>query len=354
MRLPAIPRRRGLLIMLTTTLALLGGCADQVPVSHGQIEAFDTRVDVTLIGIERQRARRVTRQLDDDFQRMHEAWHAWRAGPVSRMNRKFNEGSEPFAAPPSVLPLLQLSKQLAQQSDNLFNPAIGHLVKAWGFQGRATECLRPPPQDLIDEALKANPTMQDVHIDGFRVWSDNDMVKLDFRAIQKGFAIDHAIARLEDEGIENASVAIDGNIRAIGSRDGYPWSITVRGPEGGGIFATLEILGNEAAFTAGEYKRNFAWKGEVYHSIIDPRTGFPAVGTASVTVLHPSSSTANAAANALFVAGPTEWHRIAKQMGIHYVMLTDDEGRVHMNPAMQARVKLHSGTREIVISAPLT
>jgi hypothetical protein len=35
-------------------------------------------------------------------------------------------------------------------------------------------------------------------------------------------------------------------------------------------------------------------------------------------------------------------------------MLTDSEGRVHMNPAMQARVKLHASNRQVVISAPLT
>ena len=73
-----------------------------------------------------------------------------------------------------------------------------------------------------------------------------------------------------------------------------------------------------------------------------------------MTVLHPNASTANAAATALFIAGPDEWHRVARMMGIRYVMLTDSQGRLHMNPAMQARVKLHSRNRKIVISEPLT
>ena len=41
-------------------------------------------------------------------------------------------------------------------------------------------------------------------------------------------------------------------------------------------------------------------------------------------------------------------------MGVRYVMLTDDAGRIHMNPAMQARVKLKALNREVIISQPLT
>jgi hypothetical protein len=41
-------------------------------------------------------------------------------------------------------------------------------------------------------------------------------------------------------------------------------------------------------------------------------------------------------------------------MGIRYVMLSDRDGRLHMNPAMQARVKLHGSKREIIVSEPLS
>ena len=143
---------------------------------------------------------------------------------------------------------------------------------------------------------------------------------------------------------------------ASGLRDTHRGSpkATVQRPAGGGIFATLKLIGSEAAFTAGRYQNNFSWQGEVYHDIIDPRTGYPARGTASVTVLHPNASTADAAASALFVAGPSDWHRLARKMGLRYVMLTDTEGRIYMNPAMRQRVKLHRGTGNVIISEPLS
>ena len=207
---------------------------------------------------------------------------------------------------------------------------------------------------MIEQVLADQPTMRDVHIDGFRVWSDNQTVRIDLRDIRRGYAIDRAIARLQELGIRSARISIDGNVRAIGSRDGHPWSHAIRGPDGGGVYATLDIKGNEAAFTAGNYQNAFTWEGEEFHDILDPRTGYPAIGTAAVTVLHPNASTADAAATALFVAGPTEWHRLARQLGIRYVMLTDSEGRVHMNPAMKQRIKLHRANREIIISEPLS
>ena len=354
MRMPASTWSHLLPLGLVVILVALSGCANNDPVSRGRITAFDNRIDITLIGVNRSRAAEITAILEQDLRLMEAAWHAWKSGPVARMNALFNESDKPFAAPPSVLPLLELSQRLAAQSEQLFNPAIGHLIRAWGFQGRSIDCLRPPPDDLIQQAVADNPTMDDIHIDGFRVWSDNQTVKLDFRAIQRGFAVDRAIARLQELGIDNASVSIGGDVTVIGSRDGHPWSIGVRGPAGGGIFATLKLIGSEAAFTAGRYQNNFSWQGEVYHDIIDPRTGYPARGTASVTVLHPNASTADAAASALFVAGPSDWHRLARKMGLRYVMLTDTEGRIYMNPAMRQRVKLHRGTGNVIISEPLS
>jgi len=353
MRMFARPHLSGNLLGLLAALVVLTGCEPQDPVSRAQLSAFGSTMEVTLIGVDRRRATEIMQVLQNDLRLMEAAWHAWEPGPVSHMNTLFNEGNTAFTAPPSVLPLLRLSRALSEQSEGLFNPAIGHLFREWGFQGRAVECLQPPPEEVIDLVVSAQPRMSDIEIDGLRVSAAKDIVKLDFRGIQKGFAIDQAIARLQEFGVHNASINAAGDLRAIGSRAGNPWSVAIRGPRSGGVFATLKISGNEAAFTTGNHQQNFTWKGELYHDLIDPRTGYPAVGTASVTVLHANASTADAAATALFIAGPKYWHRVAKKMGIRYVMLTDSEGRVHMNPAMQARVKLQGSNHEVIISKPL-
>lgn len=354
MRTPAPAVLRVLPLVLLAGM-LIAGCARKDPVASTKVPAFDTTVNITLIGVDRNKATRITSVLATDFAQMEQEWHAWReGGPIAHVNQRFNAGDGEFIAPPSVLSLVQLSKSLSDLSGGLFNPAIGHLFRAWGFQGRPGDCLKPPSREVIDQVVKAAPSMGDVQVHGIRLRSDNHLVKLDFRAIQTGFVIDQAIARLQELGIHSASITIDGNVRAIGSRDGHPWSVPLRGPDGGGIIATVQIKGNEAAFTASDYRNSFTWEGRNYHDIIDPRSGYPAGDTASVTVLHSNASTADAAATALFIAGPRDWHRVARDMGVRYVMLTDKQGRLHMNPAMKARLRLQQGNREVIVSEPLT
>jgi thiamine biosynthesis lipoprotein len=341
-------------LALFIVVLLVAGCGSKDPVARGTAQAFGTEVEITLIGINRQRAAEVTDILADEFAFMDSAWHVEPPSPLAHVNTLISAGNNRFAAPPSLLPLLSLAQRLSMQSDELFNPTIGRLVRAWGFDSGSQDCLRPPPQELLDTFLAQRPSISDLTIEGFRVHSQNQAVRLNFRDIRRGYAIDRAIARLQELGIHSARVSIDGNMRAIGSRDGHPWSHAIRGPDGGGVYATLEIKGNEAAFTAGNYQSAFSWQGAVYHDILDPRTGYPASETASVTVVHPDASTADAAVTALFIAGPKEWHRLAQQMGLRYVMLTDSDGRVHMNPAMLDRIKLHRANREVIISEPLS
>ena len=73
-----------------------------------------------------------------------------------------------------------------------------------------------------------------------------------------------------------------------------------------------------------------------------------------VRALYREAATADAAATALFVAGPDDWTALARRMGIRYVMLIDRDGVVHMNPAMQSRVRFETDTPTIRLSKPLT
>jgi len=60
----------------------------------------------------------------------------------------------------------------------------------------------------------------------------------------------------------------------------------------------------------------------------------------AVTVVHDNAVIADAAATALFVAGPSDWLVITQQMGIDRVTLVDSAGTIHMTPAMQAIIEL--------------
>jgi thiamine biosynthesis lipoprotein len=88
--------------------------------------------------------------------------------------------------------------------------------------------------------------------------------------------------------------------------------------------------------------------------MLDPRNGRPVRDTQAVTVIHPEAAVAAAAATALFVAGPDHWHEVAQALGLRYALLVDNDGTVHMNPALHERLRLVDNNIPVEISAPLT
>jgi len=326
---------------LAALLALLLTACERSPeVQHTSLMAFDTPTELTLAGADAQRAAQITQLLAADFAEMERAWHAWRPGPVPRTNWLLGQNQR-FAAPPSLIPLVQVSRDLAMRSEHLFNPAIGGLIKLWGFQSDDGNTSRPPPDPAaIAALLAADPRMDDLTVDGFMLETRNPAVQLDFDAIAKGYGTDFAVQHLRELGVHNAIIQIGNDLRAIGDLDGQPWRIAIRDADGDGVLGELSLHGDESVFTSGNDQRAFEWQGRRYHPILDPRTGYPAEGTRSVTVIHNDAATADAAATALFVAGPRDWPRIAARLGVTQVLLVDDQNVVHMTPAMAARVQL--------------
>ena len=340
-------------LLLLVALLLGAGCMDKTsPVHDAQILAFGTLIDVSIAGKPLEEAQAAVVKLEGAFAEMHKNWHAWDPGPLQQTNQKLQKGIS-FEPDPLVMPLITLSIPLAIASEHLFNPAIGHLIDIWGFQGNQLDCSRLPSDDLISKQLRMAPRMTDLKLENGLLRSDNPDVKLDFGAVGKGYGVDLAIQILRNLGVDNAIINAGGDLRAIGNRGGRPWRIAVRHPAGG-ILGSLEVEGDESVFTSGDYERKYQCDGKTYHHIIDPRTGYPAQGTSSVTVIHPDAATADAAATALFIAGPEDWQRIAKRMGIRYVALLDSQGRLHMNPAMAKRLHLLNDQIPVEISEPLS
>lgn len=302
-----------------------------------QVFAFGTVVEVSIWGLDQQQARQVVAELMSGFEYLNRTLHPRQGGSLARINELLPHGAD-FSASPAVLPLIKQSTDLSRKSDYLFNPAIGSLVRLWQFDQMPEEGLKPPPAHAIQSLVDMNMTMENLQIKGISMRSDVKELLLDFGAIGKGFAVDKAIEQLKDMGVDNAIVNAGGDLRAIGQPGDRKWKVAVRHPRQQGMIASLDIAGDESVFTSGDYERFYEYQGQRYHHILDPRTGYPATDVMSVTVIHHDATTADAAATALFVAGPEQWHRVAKAMGIKWVMLVDKDMRVHMNPAMAQRI----------------
>jgi thiamine biosynthesis lipoprotein len=147
-----------------------------------------------------------------------------------------------------------------------------------------------------------------------------------------------AVALLEQHGIDNLIVNAGGDLCVRGRHGERPWHIGIRAPDGNGVLATLDVEGARCVFTSGDYERYFEFEGKRYAHILDPRSGYPADATRSVTVVAGDAALADAAATALFVAGPAEWKDIARSMGVYDVLLVDKTGNTYLTRDLESAV----------------
>ena len=333
---------------------ILIGCS-QKPLYEEEFYVFGTLVNVSIWGVSTAQAQQAVNTMAHDFQSMHHRWHAWEPGPLVDLNKAIAAGQVWTVKDESLLALIQQSQLLSQQSEGLFNPAVGQLIKLWGFhRSEFPDYDTLPPSTAIATLVAQAPNMADIQLQGNQVSSRNRAVQLDFGAIAKGYAIDLAVKKLQQEGINNAIVNAGGNLKVIGQKGTESWRIGIRHPSGQGVLAAISVSGEESVITSGNYERFHKYKGKHYSHIIDPRNGMPVHGVTSVTVIDPSGTRADAAATALMVAGLSNWHRIAKQMGIKYVMVVDEAATIYMNPAMAKRVEFQTPQPpKVVLSKPL-
>jgi len=345
---------RALLFSLLLPVIFLTGCSNTGTVFKDRFFAFGTLIEVSIYGVDPALATRASAQIEQDFLTMHSNWHAWQPGALSTTNEQLTT-MQPFTPDPSVLPLLQEAGRLSQLSNGLFNPAIGNLIALWGFHDNALPAGTLPDTAAITTLVEQAPDANDVTLTGTQLVNHNPAVSYDLGAFAKGYAIDRAIERLREFGIQNAIINAGGDLRAIGQHGDRPWRIGIRHPRQNTILASLEIDGDTSVFTSGDYERFFEVDGKRYHHIIDPRSGYPADKTTSVTVIHDNAATADAATTALFVAGPDDWVEIARNMHIGLVMLISADDIIYMSPAMQSRIRIEQDTAvEIRLSEPLS
>lgn len=317
-------------------LVACGDSEQSTGVHEKQMLAMGTIINISIYGETEEKSHALFQALQKRFDVMQFEWSPKKDGALAHLNQALAK-QEIATVDDDLMALLKLATTLSDQSEGLFNPAIGRLIDLWGFADEIGQ--GPPPMPFeIESLLKRKPQMKELIFKNHTVRSTNDAIRLNFGAFAKGYSVDKAIEYLQSEGVNHAIVNAGGDLRAIGSKGELPWVIGIRHPRDKGVIASIEIHQDESLFTSGDYERFYDYRGKRYHHILNPQTGFPADQVTSVTVLHNNAAIADAAATALFVAGPDQWRRIAKKMGITHVMLIDHLGYVHLTEKMKTRL----------------
>lgn len=340
-------------------LALLLSACGREPLHQEQGYVFGTLVEVSVYGEDEAHAKQAITAVMQEFQRLHDMLHAWKPSELSALNAAIVQGkSNPVS--PELAGMLQDAAQLSARSEGLFNPSIGNLIQAWGFQADDFKAVLPD-EKKVAALVKQKPQMSDlVFLEPYSsnslvpVSSRNRTVKLDLGGYAKGYALDRAAAILQQQGIHNALINIGGNVLAMGTHGKRPWKVGIQHPRKPGALATLELQDGEAIGTSGDYQRYFELDGKRYCHLIDPRTGQPVQGVQAVTILTHgirAGVLSDAASKPLFISGVEGWRSAASKMQLEEALLIDAHGVVHLTAAMQKRLEF-TDTRTVRSVAP--
>lgn len=150
-------------------------------------------------------------------------------------------------------------------------------------------------------------------------------MKIDLGGIGKGYAADSARRVLLSKGTLKAMVDMHSSIAVLGG----PWRIGIRDPQKKGqALGVVELNDGDALSTSAQYEQP--------EHIIDPRTGRPADKCLSVTVIGNDAGLVDALSTAIFVLGPREGMKLAKQMKAKAVIV-DKKGIIYDNFGFKLR-----------------
>lgn len=318
----------------------LSACGEGPPLHRERLFALGTTVEVIAYRPGEDRMHHAVVALRSSLERSEQRWHPDRDGAeLAAVNATVAAGGSPVPLPPALAADLRLALGLSQASGGRFDPGLGALVDLWGFRTGERAPGPPPSQAAIEDARPERPAAERITLNADGLSADPS-TRLDLGGMAKGLAVADGVEALRAAGVSAGILNLGGDLMAWGRPGDRPWRIAVRHPRGDGPLVSLELEGAEAVFTSGDYERWFEHQGIRYHHILDPTTGMPARGLTSVTVVHRDPTLADAAATALFVAGPEGWLETARALGVDRVMVVTESGSVVTTPAMAGRLRI--------------
>lgn len=337
----ALHRSRGILAvppLLFFAALAVAGCKSG-PLHRSEF-LMDTSISITAYG------RAAQSGLDAafaSFKKAEDLMSAYRSdSEVSRLNAE--AGKKPVILSPDTYRTLSASLEMARASGGAFDPTIGPLVEVWNIR-QGADALAVPSPEAIDAARRL-VNFRRVSLDAPKrtAYLTEPGTKVDLGGSAKGFAAGLAAAAMRKAGVRQAIIDAGGNIVTVGRHpENRLWRVGIRNPrEPGEILGTVEVA-DMAVVTSGDYERYFEIGGRRYHHLLNPATGFPAMGLQSVTIVGPDSLQADLLSTTVFVLGLERGLKFLRQFPEVGAILVDSRGQIHSTPGFTQRYRWNAG-----------
>ena len=244
---------------------------------------------------------------------------------VSRLNASAASGFVGVEA--RLFELFERCAIWTRETGGAFDIATGALTKSWGFYRR--DGAVPPAEELI-AAMRATGFRHVVLDETRRVVKFRQPgLELNLGAVGKGYALDRAADLLREKwGVRSALLHGGGSsVYAIGRPpgDALGWPVRLKHPSQPGESLGVVRIRDAGLGTSAATFQFFKYNGRKLGHLLDPRTGWPAAGTASASVTAPTAAEADAMSTAAFVLGAAGAERLTRlRPALGAVVLADD------------------------------
>ena len=235
-------------------------------------------------------------------------------------------GKEPVKVSQELFDLIFRSIKVSKLTGGAYDISFAGIQSIWTFDGQ--NLVDWPDSNYVKSAVK-NVGYQNIilNADQSIVFLKEPGMKIGFGSIGKGYAANRAMRVMKELGVKSGMVNAGGDLITWGlNKDGQVWTMGIASPDNHHHILAWLKLQDMALVTSGDYERYFVYRGQRYGHILDPRTGYPARGIKSVSILCPDAELADALATSVYVMGETYGMNLINQLkGIEGLIVTSDD-----------------------------
>lgn len=242
---------------------------------------------------------------------------------------QLNHGTLPhtqntFTVSDDLASLIQSGLSYGNLSQGTFDITIEPVSSLWDFT--SGEKVIPSEEEIQKVLPLVN--YQDVTVSGNQVTFSQENAGLDLGAIAKGYISDRIKDFLISRGVKSATINLGGNVLCIGNRpDGSPFRIGIQKPfaDRNETAAIVEIT-DKSVISSGIYERYFEKDGQLYHHILNPKTGYPYDNSLiSVTVITDKGVDGDGLSTTCFALGLEKGMELINSLpDVQAIFITDD------------------------------
>ncbi len=299
-------------VLLITLLITLSACFPSNPSNKTEVllqgRTMGTTYNIKVVATEEQvETLKLQHKIDAVLKQVNQEMSTYiPSSEISVFNS--SNSTEPVEVSSGFARVLKESIRLGKLTEGKLDVTVGPLVNLWGFGPEQRAEIVPSDEALL--ATKQRVGLDNLRLEGNMLSKKFPELYVDLSTIAKGYGVDVVAELIESHGFTNYLVEIGGEMRLRGiKRTGELWAIAIEKPildPSGAQRAVHQVVipKNNAVATSGDYRNYFEADGVRFSHIIDPETGKPINhNLVSVTVIHPSSMTADGLSTSLMVMG---------------------------------------------------